>query len=237
MKKRSVIFPALFILAAGLLGAQTGEPGSGVVRLGRAVAGTAGVSSAVAAAVTQVPREPFIPAEWIGWAYEDRTIPLGNGLFLPSPSDTALLLSAPAIRRDDRVLILGNATAYAAALAGQLAGEVTVMEENHRERDKLAALIASGNPETARLFSNVTLLADWSPAFLSRNRQYSVIIIHGGTNSIPPAILSLLQAPGRLAGILRGESGYSLMFILTRNIDGEGFRTGREIYFPGIDSW
>lgn len=235
--KKNCIFLIIIFCFSGLLSAQSENTPQSRQRLSQTVGGISGVSPAVAAAVGQISREYFVPADWSGWLYEDRTIPLGDSLFLPSPGDVALLLSAPAIRQDDQVLILGTATAYAAALAGRLCQNVTVMEESDSEREKLSGLISSADPTLAGLFSNVTLLAEWSPAFLSRNRQYSVIIIHGGTNNIPPAILSRLQAPGRLSGILRGESGYSLMFLLTRNIDGEGFRTGRELYFPAISSW
>jgi protein-L-isoaspartate O-methyltransferase len=109
------------------------------------------------------------------------------------------------------------------------------MEEDDGQRELLSQILnAPGNEE---FLQKITLLGDWSLAFLPRNQSFSAIIIHGGTGNIPPVLLGLLRAPGRLAGVIRTDSGFSLVITLTRNTDGEGLRGGAEVYFPAILGW
>jgi protein-L-isoaspartate(D-aspartate) O-methyltransferase len=82
----------------------------------------------VIAAMAQVPREDFVPAERRAMTYIDRPIPLGGGRALNPPLVTGRLLKEAHVEEGDRVLLIGAATGYAAALLSSLGAKVTAVE-------------------------------------------------------------------------------------------------------------
>ena len=95
----------------------------------------------VVAAMAAVPREAFVPAALSGVAYMDRAIALGQGRALNAPLVTGRMLVAAAVRPGQRVLLVGSATGYTAALLAQLGAEVTAVEE---ASELMAAAQAAG---------------------------------------------------------------------------------------------
>jgi SAM-dependent methyltransferase len=100
----------------------------------------------VVTAMANLPREPFVPAASRNLAYRDTAIPLGGGRYLNTPMATARLLTEAEILPDDRVLLIGAATGYAAAILARLGARVTAVEEvpalAAAARDTLAGLDA-----------------------------------------------------------------------------------------------
>ncbi|HKX90773.1 MAG TPA: protein-L-isoaspartate O-methyltransferase, partial [Sphingopyxis sp.] len=84
---------------------------------------------AVVGAMAAVPREAHVPAAFASVAYMDRAIALGAGRALNAPLVTGRMLVAAAIRPGMRVLIVGSATGYTAALLTALGAEVHAVEE------------------------------------------------------------------------------------------------------------
>src|SRR4051812_47352164 len=78
----------------------------------------------VIAAMAVVPRERFVPVERRALAYMDRPVALGGGRSLNLPEATGALLTAAAVRASDKVLLVGAASGYTAALLDRLAGQV-----------------------------------------------------------------------------------------------------------------
>ncbi len=78
-----------------------------------------------------VAREQFVPAAQRAVAYLDRDIAVtASGRMLIKPMVLAKLLQAAEITSSDRVLDVGCATGYSAAVIGQLASEVVALEED-----------------------------------------------------------------------------------------------------------
>lgn len=69
----------------------------------------------VLAAMSAVPREDYVPAEWRAMAYSDRQIPVGNGESMMPPAALGQLLSRLAPRPGERALVVGG-DRYAAAV-------------------------------------------------------------------------------------------------------------------------
>jgi protein-L-isoaspartate(D-aspartate) O-methyltransferase len=84
----------------------------------------------VLAAMGAVPRERFVPRERIGIAYADTLVPLGNGRDLNSPLALGRMLTEAAPQEGERVLVIGAATGYAAAVMARLAGSVIATEDD-----------------------------------------------------------------------------------------------------------
>src|SRR5688572_20533022 len=83
----------------------------------------------VIAAMDAVPREDFVPAARRATAYADASIPLGSGRALNPPMTLGRLLTEAKLAGDERVLLIGAATGYAAAVVARLAASVVALEE------------------------------------------------------------------------------------------------------------
>lgn len=81
---------------------------------------------AILSAFDAVAREDFVPAARRAVAYVDRAVPLGDGTVLAPALTHGQMLTAAEVLPTDSVLVIGKPGAYLAALAGKLAGSVTV---------------------------------------------------------------------------------------------------------------
>ena len=79
----------------------------------------------VIAAMAHVAREDFVPAERRAMTYIDRPIPLDGGRSLNPPLVVGRLLKEAQIAEGDKVLLIGAATGYSAALLARLGAQVT----------------------------------------------------------------------------------------------------------------
>ncbi len=151
------------------------------------------VDSALLTAMKLVPREFFVPMDFVGSAYIDEEIPLGHGRMLMKPLVLARLAQALALRGAERTLIIGGATGYSAAVIAHLVAEVTMVEEQPE-------LIAQARATLPLLnLRNVELIE--SPLIKPRvTGHFDAILIEGAVQQIPQPIHNLLKGSGgRLA--------------------------------------
>src|SRR5579885_3869903 len=83
----------------------------------------------ILAAMAETPRERFLPAAQAGLAYLDLDAPVGAGRRLLKPMVFAKLVQALQVTANSRVLDLGCATGYGAAVLARLAGRVVALEQ------------------------------------------------------------------------------------------------------------
>lgn len=156
---------------------------------------TTGVSDPrVVAAMAAVPRERFVPADKRAIAYIDRPVPLGGGRELNLPEATGRLLTAARIAPRDRVLLIGAATGYTAALLGRLAAQVTALEQD--QRLIAMARAALDGAEGVELVEG-PLAAGWAAG-----APYDLILIDGAVERVPDELVAQLVDGGRLAAAL-----------------------------------
>ncbi|QHL91423.1 protein-L-isoaspartate O-methyltransferase [Sphingomonas changnyeongensis] len=190
---------------------------------------TTGVSDPrVVAAMASVPRERFVPEERRSLAYIDRPVDLGGGRALNLPEATGRLLTAAQVAADDRVLVVGAASGYAAALLDQLAGHVVALETD-------AALVAAARAALAGTGVEVVEgpLADgWAAG-----APYDLIFIDGLVGHVPAALVEQLAEGGRLAAAIE-DGGASRLGIGRRSGTGFGvdlFADCEAVRLPGFD--
>src|SRR3569623_3304878 len=82
----------------------------------------------VVAAMARVPREACLPGEVAALAYRDTAVPLAHGRAQNLPLATGKLLTAAELRADDRVLLIGAAGGYTAAVLADQVAEVVAVE-------------------------------------------------------------------------------------------------------------
>ncbi|KQN81870.1 protein-L-isoaspartate O-methyltransferase family protein [Sphingomonas sp. Leaf62] len=141
-------------------------------------------------AMGEVPREAFVPTSQAALAYRDAPLPLGGGRAINPPLITGRLLVAADIRPTDRVLLIGAAMGYAAAVLARLAASVVALEED-------AGLVGSAREAIAD--AKVTLVEGPLKAGWAEAAPYDVIIIDGAVEAVPDALADQLAPGGRLA--------------------------------------
>ena len=150
-------------------------------------------------AMLTVPREAFVPASRQALAYLDLDLDVSEAgaakRFLIKPALTGKMLQAAEIGEADRVLVVGCASGYIAALVAKLAGQVTATEGD-------SALVAKAREAFASLgLANVTCktaaCAEGDPA----GAPYDVIVLNGATEVTPEALFAQLKEGGRLVGV------------------------------------
>ncbi|MGH6769108.1 MAG: protein-L-isoaspartate O-methyltransferase family protein [Xanthobacteraceae bacterium] len=151
------------------------------------------------AAMLELPRERFVPRDKVALAYLDRDLPVTEGTARPQrcllkPMVLAKLIQAAEIGAGSRVLDVGTATGYSAAVMAQLAGSVVALEQDEdlarHARDNLAGV---GNVEVV----TGSLTAGW-PA----GAFYDAILLNGATEHAPETLLRQLRDGGRLVCVL-----------------------------------
>lgn len=169
----------------------------------------------IVAAMARMPRENFLPPEHRAIAYRDTLLPLGGGRSHNSPLATARLLNAAEIRPGDRVLLVGAAGGYAAALLTELGASVVALEEDE-SLSALAHGALAGNP-------GVELVAGPLNAGWAAGGPYDLLVIDGAVEHVPEALVAQLKPGGRavsgvsdrgitrLASGVRSEGGFGMV--------------------------
>ena len=137
----------------------------------------------VIAAMARVPREDFVPAERRAMAYVDRSIPLAGGRALNPPLATGRLLKEAQVEQGDRVLLIGAATGYSAALLSALGAKVTAVE------------VEDGPQLTAE---NVVIVRGPLAAGAPDGAPYDILFIDGAVEQVPAALIAQLTDGARV---------------------------------------
>jgi protein-L-isoaspartate(D-aspartate) O-methyltransferase len=151
--------------------------------------------SALLDAMQTLPRERFLPPALAQLAYLDGEIPVARGRTLLRPMVLAKLVQAARISRDDRVLDLGCATGYSAAVISRLAGSVVALEEDvalaRQAKEALAAVVAA----------NVDVVTGPLTAGWPAGGPYDLIFLDGATEIPPDALGPQLKPEGSVVGV------------------------------------
>lgn len=156
-------------------------------------------------AMRAVPREAFMPADRAELAYIDTPVPVGEGRAINPPLVTGRLLTALAPRAGERVLVVGAATGYAAAILAELGLTVTALEENAALADFARGALAGA--------SGVTVVTGPLAEGWSATAPYDVILIDGAIERLSDALAAQVADGGRIAaaiverGVTRLASG------------------------------
>lgn len=143
----------------------------------------------VVAAMGEVERERFVPAERAALAYADATVPLADGRALNAPMVIGRLLTEAQLHGHERALVIGAGSGYAAAVLARLVGSVTAVEQD-------AALLATAREALAG--TAVTLVEGPLEAGWAAGGPYDFILIDGAVEYVPEAVVSQTAEGGRV---------------------------------------
>lgn len=160
----------------------------------------------IIAAMTEVPRERFVPQASTSLAYLDLDLPVGGAgasRRLLKPMVLAKLIQALDLTASDRVLVVGAATGYTAAVLAQMVAQVVALEQDAGLAEAARAALA---PKANVSVVGGPLVEGWS-----RSGLYDAILTEGATEIEPDALGRQLKDGGRLVCILGSPPGAKAM--------------------------
>ncbi len=182
-------------------------------------------------AMLDTPRELFVPAHKRPLAYLDLDLDVGDFVDggaprrLLKPATFAKLLQAAEISEGDRVLVVGCASGYSAAVISHLTPHVFATEPVAALADRASELLKSGGYSTVSV-SNAPV-----PAGDPTHAPFDVILLEGATEIEPSSLYAQLKDGGRLIGVF-GVSPSSRGEVVTRSPGDFGSRTVMDASAP-----
>jgi protein-L-isoaspartate(D-aspartate) O-methyltransferase len=160
------------------------------------------------AAMLAVPRERYVPAVRRGLAYAEVPLEVSQGRFLLDPRTFAKMIQLAEIRPDDRVLDVGCATGYSAAVLARLGAEVVALEQD-ADLVRLASEILA-----AEGVSHVAVVQGSLVEGVKAQAPYDVILINGAVETVPEQLFAQLAEGGRLVAVIQENSaGRATLFV------------------------
>jgi protein-L-isoaspartate(D-aspartate) O-methyltransferase len=154
----------------------------------------------VVTAMGRVPREDFVPAGARRLAYRDTAVAIGNGRYLNLPIATGKLLTEAYLEPTDKVLLIGAAGGYTAALLSGLVRSVVAVESD-------ADLAAHARVALAG-YGKVELVEGPLDQGHQADAPYDVLIVDGCVEALPESLIGQIAIGGRVVTGLR-ERGVS----------------------------
>ncbi len=152
----------------------------------------------ITTAMLEVSREKFVPEQSRALAYLDIDLGLGAAgaatRCLMKPMVLAKLIQALDLEATDKVLIVGAATGYSAALIARMAGEVVALEQ-----DEGLARIAKG--ALSGVASVEVATGPLAAGYVSA-APYDAILVEGAVETLPDAFRAQLKEGGRLVCVM-----------------------------------
>ena len=153
------------------------------------------------AALSELPRERFLPEALRSVAYADDDVPLGNGRFMMEPMVLARLIQILQPRAEDKALVAAAGLGYGAAILGRLTKSVVAVEAD-------AGLAAAARKTLHELgVTGVEQVAGPSEQGAAASAPYDIVLIEGAVPEVPGAIADQLAEGGRLATVIADPSG------------------------------
>lgn len=148
----------------------------------------------VIAAMLDVPREEFVPPSLREAAYAGENVKIARGRWLLDPRSFAKMLDALDIQPGDLVLDIGCGLGYSAAVIARISEAVVAVEDGDLATLAEATLTRVGADNAAVVQGNLVEGAE-------KHAPYDAILVEGGVEEIPEAIIAQLKEGGRIAAI------------------------------------
>jgi protein-L-isoaspartate(D-aspartate) O-methyltransferase len=161
----------------------------------------------IIAAMRELPRERFVPAQNRSLAYADMEVEAAPGRTLMRPRYLSKLIQALAPKAEDKALEIAGASGYGAAVLAQLCSSVITLDQDPDLSFAARAALESSGITNARTVC--TNPADgWGD-----DAPFDLILLNGSAEFVPDAWLAQLAPGGRLGVIVRkGVAGTARIY-------------------------
>lgn len=146
----------------------------------------------VIAAMRKIPRHLFVPEAFLGQAYGDSALPIGDGQTISQPFIVAFMTEALNLRGKERVLEIGTGSGYQTAILAGLAERVYSVE-------RIRALLEQARKVLDRIHCRnvMTRLFDGSYGWAEEG-PFDAIVVTAGAPAVPEPLLDQLKLGGTL---------------------------------------
>ncbi len=185
------------------------------VNLTRHLIGKDALDHRVMAAIKQVPRDEFLPADFRFLAYEDGPAPIGYGQTISQPYIVALMSDLLATKSTDTILEIGTGSGYQAAILAKLVKQVYSLEiceelstQARRRLKKLG-------------YNNVTVRTGDGHLGWPEHAPYDGIIVTAAAAYIPQPLIDQLRVGARLVIPVGLPYDYQQLMVVEKKANGE----------------
>ena len=169
----------------------------------------------VLAAIGNVPRHLFVPAELEPLAYANEPLPIGAGQTISQPYIVALMTELLDLVPGDRVLEIGTGTGYQAAVLAELGCRVYTIEI-------IPELAAGATRRLADLgYDDVVVRVGDGYLGWPEEAPFDKIIVTAAPEQMPQALVQQLGGPGRLVAPIGPVFSTQQLVLLEKTADGE----------------
>jgi protein-L-isoaspartate(D-aspartate) O-methyltransferase len=182
-------------------------------------------------AFATLPRECFVQSQQQALAYMDDALPVAAAAagvparsLLP-PMVLARLLQFAAPLPKDRVLDIGGATGYSAAILARLCENVIALEDRKEIAEEMKRCL-----ELAKVSGVAIQIGPLNEGFAA-SKPYDLIVIAGAVAAEPKGLFDQLSESGRLVTVIR-QGWFGQAYLFSKN---EGAISGRAIFDAGAD--
>jgi protein-L-isoaspartate(D-aspartate) O-methyltransferase len=175
----------------------------------------------VMAAMAEVAREKFVPADLIPYAYDNNPLPIGNNQTISQPYIVALMTDLLHPEENDVILEVGAGSGYQAAVLAKLVRQVYTIEI-------IPALVQQAQKRLNTLgFKNVEVREGDGYDGLPQHAPFDGIIVTAAASHVPFPLIEQLKVGGRLVIPVGPPHGLQSLKLIEKDNNGE--ITSREI--------
>ena len=143
-------------------------------------------------ALSDIPRENFVPEEYLSLVFADIEIPLVDGAKMFSPKIEGRILDSLDIQGHETVLEIGTGSGYFTSVLAKLSQSVVTIE-----LDEQLSELAQNKVKELNL-NNITFINDDALAYNFDNEQYDTIVIGCALPNKNENFFRLLKPGGKL---------------------------------------
>ena len=143
-------------------------------------------------ALSDIPRENFVPEEYLNLVFADIEVPLVSGAKMFSPKIEGRILDSLDIQGHETVLEIGTGSGYFTSVLAKLSQSVVTIE-----LDEQLSELAQNKVKKLNL-KNITFINDDALAYNFDNEQYDTIVIGCSLPNKNENFFRLLKPSGKL---------------------------------------
>ena len=185
------------------------------VALTRELTGRSSLDERVMAAMAQVPRDAFVPADLKHAAFANGPLPIGHGQTISQPFIVALMTDLIQPRPEHRVLEVGTGSGYQTAVLSLLCDTVFSIERIPALSDAAALRLERLGYHNV-LFATANGYLGW-PGYA----PFDGILVTAAADHVPEALVAQLRPGGKMVVPVDDSRGWQELRLIEKDFEDE----------------